>query len=114
MSIEDCSFLSGQISSLLEVEDPINSSYMLEVSSGGVARPLTILEDYISFKGNKANIILKEKFMGKKTYNGYLEGTDENGFIILKTQDCKMKINFSEINKANIDLNWAIENKSYN
>ena len=114
MSIDDCSFLSGQISSLLEVEDPISSSYILEVSSGGVARPLTIFEDYISFKGSKAKIFLKEKFMGKKSHNGYLDGTDEEGLIILKTQDYEIKINFSEIDKANIDYNWAIENKSYN
>ena len=52
--------------------------------------------------------------MGKKSHDGYLEGTDEEGLIILKTQDYEMKINFSEINKANIDFNWAIENKSYN
>ena len=114
MSIDDCSFLSSQISSLLEVEDPISSSYVLEVSSGGVARPLTIIEDYIFFKGKKAKIILKENFRGKKSHNGYLEGINEEGLIILKKQDYEMKINFSEIEKANIDFNWAIENKSYN
>ena len=46
MDINDCTFLSKQISSYLEVDDPINSSYILEVSSGGFDRPLTILDDY--------------------------------------------------------------------
>ena len=57
---------------------------------------------------------VQEKFMGKKSHNGYLDGTDEEGLIILKTQDHEIKINFSEIDKANIDFNWAIENKNYN
>ena len=56
MDIEDCVFLSKHISTYLEVEDPIDSSYVLEVSSGGLARPLTMIDDYESFKDNKAKI----------------------------------------------------------
>ena len=44
MDLEDCTFLSKEISSFLEVDDPIRSSYVLEVSSGGLARPLTMIE----------------------------------------------------------------------
>ena len=85
MDIEDCVFLSKHISTFLEVEDPISSSYVLEVSSGGLARPLTVIEEYISFKNNKAKIVLKEKFLGRKTYKGFLGGVDENGKILLET-----------------------------
>ena len=63
MNIEDCVFLSKHISTFLEVDDPISSSYDLEVSSGGLARPLTLIDDYESFKNNKAKIVLKEKFL---------------------------------------------------
>ena len=114
MDIEDCVYLSKHISTFLEVEDPISSSYTLEVSSGGLARPLTIKEDYISFKNNMAKIILKEKFLGKKTYTGFLGGVDENGKILLETEEHKIKINFLEIEKANIDPNWAIKNNQFN
>ena len=110
MEIEDCVFLSKHISTFLEVEDPISSSYFLEVSSGGVARPLTMIDDYESFKYNKAKIVLKEKFLGKKTYRGFLKGVDKNGKILLETENHKIKLNFLEIEKANIDLNWAIKN----
>ena len=48
MDIQDCVFLSKHISIFLEVEDPISSSYILEVSSGGLARPLTIIDDFLS------------------------------------------------------------------
>jgi ribosome maturation factor RimP len=73
MNLEDCTFLSKEISSFLEVDDPISSSYILEVSSGGLSRPLTVIEDYKLFTQNKAKIVLKEKFNGKKTYKGFLQ-----------------------------------------
>ena len=114
MNIEDCVFLSKHISTFLEVEDPISSSYVLEVSSGGLARPLTIIDDYESFKYNKAKIVLKEKFLGKKTYKGFLGGLDKDGKILLKTEDHEIKLNFIEIERANIDPNWAIENNQVN
>ena len=110
MDVEDCTFLSKEISSFLEVDDPISSSYILEVSSGGIGRPLTILDDYNLFKKNKAKIVLKEKFMGKKTYSGFLKGVDEKGLIILEIEGHEMKMDFLEIDKANIDPDWAIEN----
>ena len=110
MDIEDCVFLSKHISTFLEVDDPISSSYLLEVSSGGMARPLTIMDDYESFKHNKAKIVLKEKFLGKKTYKGFLKGVDKEGKILLETENHEIKFNFFEIEKANIDPNWVMEN----
>lgn len=110
MDIGDCVFLSKHISTFLEVDDPISSSYSLEVSSGGMARPLTIIDDYESFKYNKAKIVLKEKFLGKKTYKGFLKGVDKEGNILLETENHKIKFNFFEIEKANIDPNWVMQN----
>ena len=110
MDIEDCAFLSREISSFLEVDDPISSSYVLEVSSGGLSRPLTTLNDIKLFENSKIKIVLKDKFMGKKKYNGFIKGIDENGVIILEVEENEIKINFLEIEKANIDQDWAIEN----
>ncbi len=114
MDIEDCVFLSKHISTFLEVDDPISSSYVLEVSSGGIARPLTIIDDFKSFKNNKAKIVLKEKFLGKKTYKGFLGGVDNDGKILLETEDHEIRLNFFEIEKANIDPHWAIKNNQVN
>ena len=114
MNIEDCVFLSKHISTLLEVDDPISSSYELEVSSGGLARPLTMIDDFKSFKNNMAKIVLKQKFLGKKTYKGFLGGLDKDGKILLKTEDHEIKLNFFEIEKANIDPHWSIKNNQVN
>ena len=62
------------------------------------------------FAQNKAKIVLKEKFNGKKTYKGFLQGIDENGYILLETEDYEMKVDFLEIEKANIDADWSIKN----
>ena len=109
MDIEDCAFLSREISSFLEVDDPISSSYVLEVSSGGMARPLTEKNDFQLFEDSKIKVVLKDKFIGKKKYSGFLRGVDKNGDIILETEENEIKINFLEIEKANIDPDWAIE-----
>ena len=110
MNLEDCTFLSKEISSFLEVDDPISSSYVLEVSSGGLARPLTIINDFRLFENSKVKIVLKEKFMGKKTHNGFIRSVDENENIVIETKESEITINFLEIEKANIDPDWAIEN----
>ena len=110
MDIEDCAFLSREVSSFLEVDDPISTSYVLEVSSGGLARPLTTINDLKLFENSKIKIVLKDKFMGKKKYIGILKGVNENESIILETEENEIKINFLEIEKANIDPDWAIEN----
>ena len=52
--------------------------------------------------------------MGKKSHNGFLLGVDKDDLILLKTEEFEMKIDFLEIDKANIDMNWAIENKAIN
>ena len=48
----------------------------------------------------------------QKSHKGFLKGLDKQGSIVLETEENEMKINFSEIDKSNIDLNWAIENKN--
>ena len=114
MDIEDCVYLSKHISTLLEVDDPISSSYELEISSGGIARPLTMIDDFESFKNNKAKIVLKQKFLGKKTFKGFLGGVDKDDKILLKTEDQEIKISFIDIEKANIDPHWSIKNNQVN
>jgi len=66
------------------------------------------------FKDYKVKIVLKEKFLGKKTFKGFLQGIDEKDNIIFRTDDHEIKIKYLEIEKANIDPDWAIENNNIN
>ena len=69
----------------------------------------TILDD-VRKNGDSAVKKYEQKFNGKKTYKGFLQGIDENGYILLETEDYEMKVDFLEIEKANIDPDWSIKN----
>ena len=56
MSLDDCTQLSRAISAVMDVEDPIEGAYSLEVSSPGIDRPLTRPKDYDRFAGFEAKL----------------------------------------------------------
>src|SRR5579875_2947076 len=66
MSVEDCAEISRAVSALLDVADPIAGSYILEVSSPGVDRPLVEKADYDRFAGFEAKIELNEPLAGRR------------------------------------------------
>jgi len=82
ITIDDCQIASEILSQKLDEEDPINHSYILEVSSPGLDRPLKKDKDFEKFKGRKINIKLFEALNGKKEYIGTLKGLDGNNIII--------------------------------
>ena len=59
VSLEDCEKVSRQVSSVMDVEDPIDSEYTLEVSSPGMDRPLYTLEQYARYIGEQINVRLR-------------------------------------------------------
>ena len=90
LTIEDCSELSRRISDALDEaeatgRDPIAGAYRLEVSSPGIDRPLTRLQDFRDWRGHEARITLTEKVDGRKQFKGVLAGVDPEGVIALDT-----------------------------
>ncbi|GIR33095.1 MAG: hypothetical protein CM15mP46_0900 [Alphaproteobacteria bacterium] len=78
MTVEDCQMISRHVSALLDVEDPISSAYVLEVSSPGIDRPLTRLTDYERFQGELAKITLRLMQDGRRRFNGRLGGISDD------------------------------------
>lgn len=74
MTVDDCTEISRSVSALLDVADPIDGAYMLEVSSPGLDRPLTRPEDYDRFAGFEARIELAQPVDGRKRFRGRLLG----------------------------------------
>ena len=101
VDIEDCTKVSRQVSSLLDVEDPMNGEYTLEVSSPGLNRRLFKLDHYSAFIGSEVRIRLKRPYEGKRKYSGQLRGV-EGGEIILGHQDEEILFPFEEIERANV------------
>ncbi|HEV2336067.1 MAG TPA: ribosome maturation factor RimP [Stellaceae bacterium] len=77
MTVEDCAGISRSVSALLDVADPIAGTYMLEISSPGIDRPLVRPEDYDRFAGFEARIDLSTPLDGRKRFRGRLLGRAE-------------------------------------
>jgi ribosome maturation factor RimP len=74
MDVDDCARLSHAISTAFEAEDPIESEYVLEVSSPGIDRPLTRRRDFEVYAGHEAKLDLKYSSDGRKRVRGILKG----------------------------------------
>ena len=66
--------ISTAVSAVLDVEDPIEDNYVLEVSSPGIDRPLTRLKDFDVWKGWEARIETTELIDGRRRFKGTLRG----------------------------------------
>ena len=76
ITVADCTGLSRALSALLDVEDPIERAYALEVSSPGIDRPLVRLADFDRFAGFEAKIVTGEPVDGRLRFRGRVLGTD--------------------------------------
>jgi ribosome maturation factor RimP len=76
VSIEDCAEVNREMSTILDVEDPLPFAYTLEVSSPGLTRPLRGIEDYRRFSGRLAKIVVREPVDNQKAFEGHLRGVD--------------------------------------
>ena len=101
VDIDDCARVSRQVSSLLDVEDPLKGEYTLEVSSPGLGRRLFSPNQYAVFAGSEVNIRLKRPYEGKRRYSGRLCGI-EGDEIILSVGDEEILFPFEEIERANV------------
>ena len=103
MTVGDCQVISRHVSALLDVEDPISTGYVLEVSSPGIDRPLTRLIDYERFRGELVRITLRLLKDGRRRFNGRLGGLSDAGLVILDTSFGKFEFPFEDIEAGRID-----------
>jgi ribosome maturation factor RimP len=103
MTIDDCQMLSRHVSALLDVDDPISAAYLLEISSPGIDRPLTSLDDFVRFSGELAKIRLRLMRDGRRRFDGRLSGVTEEGKIALETSFGRFEFEFDAIESARID-----------
>lgn len=86
MSIDDCTALSREISTIMDVEDPIAGNFSLEVSSPGMDRPLTRLKDFDRFAGFEAKVVLKIAQDDRRRFRGVVLGTSSDD-VMLRLED---------------------------
>jgi len=89
VSIEDCEQVNREISTILDVEDPLPFAYTLEVSSPGLDRPLRGADDYRRFTGRLAKVVVSEAVDNQKAFEGRLRGL-ENDDVLLQAPNGRM------------------------
>ena len=101
VSVEDCERVSRQVSSVLDVENPIIGEYTLEVSSPGLNRSFFRLEQYPGYAGQKLAVRLRMAFENRRNFTGILKGV-EGDDIVLEVDDEEYLLPFDLIDKANL------------
>ena len=100
--LDDCTTVSHQISSVLDVEDPIPGQFNLEISSPGMDRPLRKVADFERFAGSTVKIKLTVPTLeGQRNFTGKLKGI-ENEEVILEMDGETHYLALSSIDKARI------------
>ncbi|PTV94222.1 ribosome maturation factor RimP [Rhodobacter aestuarii] len=82
IDVDDCAAISTAVSAVLDVEDPIEDKYTLEVSSPGIDRPLTRLKDFDAWEGYEARLETSEQIDSRKRFKGILHGTEGEEVLI--------------------------------
>ena len=82
IEVEHCADISTAVSAVLDIEDPLEDAYTLEVSSPGIDRPLTRLKDFAVWEGHEARIETTELIDGRRRFKGVLAGVEGDEVLI--------------------------------
>ena len=82
INVDDCAVISTAVSAALDVEDPLEDAYHLEVSSPGIDRPLTRLKDFATFEGYDARLETAQAIDGRKRFKGILAGVEGDEVLL--------------------------------
>ena len=82
IEIDDLGEITTMVSAVLDVDDPLENAYVLEVSSPGIDRPLTRLKDFETYSGYEARIETVELIDGRRRFKGMLQGVEGNEVLI--------------------------------
>ncbi|MCA1370705.1 ribosome maturation factor RimP [Bradyrhizobium sp. BRP14] len=86
MTVEDCEEVSKAISPVLDVEDPIDKAYHLEVSSPGIDRPMVRRSDFVRWQGHLMKCETSVMVEGRKRFRGKIVAVTEDGFQLERDQ----------------------------
>ena len=103
--IEDCSAVSRQVSAVIDVEDPIDGFFNLEVSSPGLDRPLRKLDDYLRFKDEMVKIKTSMPHEGQRNFKGRIIGVEDDS-VLIECEEKEVSLPVTAIEKARLIPNF--------
>lgn len=101
VSLDQCEKVSRQISSVMDVEDPIDGEYTLEVSSPGLDRILFSLDHYKRYLGETISGRLRTPIEGRRRFKAEIKSVEDDTLVLL-IDNKEMRVAYSAIDKANL------------
>jgi len=101
ITLDDCEFVSRQLSDLLDVEDPIGGQYTLEVSSPGIERPLVSQDHFQRVVGERIKVELTNHHLGRRRFLGRLLGVG-NGELSIEVNGEVFDLPLQDVEKARL------------
>lgn len=114
VTLAQCSAFSREMSTILDVEDPIASNYRLEVSSTGLERPLVTKEDFSRYAPHRIKLQTNTSIAGQRKFAGVLQGIDNDEILLEVSHSTEMvRLPYSDVAKAQLafspeELNQAL------
>jgi ribosome maturation factor RimP len=105
VTVEDCTRVSRQIEDLIEVEEAVPSSYILEVSSPGLDRPLKREEDFLRYKGKRAHVTTYTPIHQQKNFKGTIQDFQKD-VLFLEIDHEHVEIPKKQIAKARLEIEF--------
>ncbi len=106
IGIEECQHVSRDLSAVLDVEDPVDRAYTLEVSSPGLERALRDRRDYERFAGRLAKIVVREAIEGQSHFEGRLRGMDSDDVVLEGSRSRLSRIPVDNILRARLAVEF--------
>lgn len=103
IEVDECAEISTAVSAVLDVEDPIDDNFTLEVSSPGIDRPLTRLKDFDDWEGYEAKLETTELIDGRRRFKGILAGT-EGDEVLIEVEEGTIGLKFDWLSDAKLVL----------
>ncbi|MDE1148973.1 MAG: ribosome maturation factor RimP [Azospirillaceae bacterium] len=107
MTVDDCAEISRAVSALMDVEDPIEVAYTLEVSSPGIDRPLTRIKDFERYAGFEVRVETSQAVDERRRFIGMLKGV-EDGKVLVEMPTGPAAVPFDLILRAKLVMNDAL------
>jgi ribosome maturation factor RimP len=106
VSIEDCEQVNRELSTILDVEDPLPFTYTLEVSSPGLDRPLRGIDDYRRFAGRYAKVVVGQAVDNQKAFEGHLRGVEGEDVLLEAPNKRVHRLPFRLITRGRLEVEF--------
>ncbi len=102
VAVDDCASISRELGDLIEAENIIGSSYVLEVSSPGLNRPLKKEEDFIRSIGKMVKLKMSRPISKRRNFAGRLTNVNEGMISLTIDENNLIELPLDEIDKARL------------